>query len=91
VEACSGIEGKCILTSRATAISCTITPSTRRRQVQPAVSTSPGEEIVKAAEKFHCDVILHGIARTQGFEQIVRRQRNQKVLASTNLPVLVIR
>jgi len=60
-------------------------------ETEIAVSTSPGEEIVKAAEKFHCDVIFMASHGRKGLNKLFVGSETQKVLASTNLPVLVIR
>ncbi|HEX8601406.1 MAG TPA: universal stress protein [Pseudoduganella sp.] len=55
------------------------------------VSHSPYEEIVAAAEKYHCDIILMASHGRKGLNKLFLGSETQKVLAHTQLPVLVLR
>ena len=56
-----------------------------------ANSHSPYEEIVAAAEKHHCDIILMASHGRKGLNKLFLGSETQKVLAHTHLPVLVLR
>jgi nucleotide-binding universal stress UspA family protein len=55
------------------------------------MSTSPSEEIVEAANKYNCDIILMGSHGRSGLEKLLLGSETQKVLSHTTLPVLVLR
>lgn len=55
------------------------------------VSPSPYEEIVDAAAKFGCDIILMASHGRKGLNKLFVGSETQKVLGHTNLPVLVLR
>jgi nucleotide-binding universal stress UspA family protein len=54
-------------------------------------STSPSDEIVEAAKKFNCDIILMASHGRSGLEKLLLGSETQKVLSHTTLPVLVFR
>lgn len=54
-------------------------------------SPSPYEEIVAAAEKHNCDIILMASHGRKGLNKLFLGSETQKVLAHTHLPVLVLR
>ncbi|GGX93345.1 universal stress protein [Massilia dura] len=54
-------------------------------------SHSPYEEIVAAAEKHGCDIILMASHGRKGLNKLFLGSETQKVLAHTTLPVLVLR
>lgn len=56
-----------------------------------ALSFSPYEEIIKAANKFHCDVIFMASHGRKGLDRLFVGSETQKVLANTTLPVMVLR
>lgn len=56
-----------------------------------AVSPTPYDEIVLAAEKFGCDIILMASHGRRGLNKLFLGSETQKVLAHTTLPVLVLR
>jgi nucleotide-binding universal stress UspA family protein len=56
-----------------------------------AQSFSPYEEIVRAAEKYHCDVIFMASHGRKGFNKLFLGSETQKVLAHTTIPVVVFR
>jgi len=56
-----------------------------------ANSHSPYEEIVAAAEKHNCDIILMASHGRKGLNKLFLGSETQKVLAHTQLPVLVLR
>ncbi len=56
-----------------------------------ANSPSPYEEIVAAAEKYNCDIILMASHGRKGLNKLFLGSETQKVLAHTELPVLVLR
>ena len=56
-----------------------------------ALSFSPYEEIIKAANKFHCDVIFMASHGRRGLDKLFVGSETQKVLANTTLPVMIFR
>jgi nucleotide-binding universal stress UspA family protein len=56
-----------------------------------AKSPNPYEEIVAAAEKHGCDVIVMASHGRKGLNKLFLGSETQKVLAHTTLPVLVLR
>lgn len=60
-------------------------------ETSTAQSFSPYEEIVKAAEKFHCDIIVMASHGRKGLNKLFLGSETQKVMAHTSLPVLVFR
>lgn len=54
-------------------------------------SFSPAEEIINAAEKFGCDVIFMASHGRTGLSKLMIGSEIQKVLAGSQLPVLVFR
>ena len=56
-----------------------------------SMSTSPSDEIVEAAKKYHCDIILMASHGRTGLEKLLLGSETQKVLSHTELPVLVLR
>lgn len=56
-----------------------------------AQSTNPYEAIVKTAEERHCDIILMASHGRKGLNKLILGSETQKVLAHTDLPVLVLR
>jgi nucleotide-binding universal stress UspA family protein len=56
-----------------------------------AVSDSPYETILEAAQKFNANLIVMGSRRPGGLTGALLGSQTQKVLARANVPVLVIR
>ncbi|WEF32745.1 universal stress protein [Pseudoduganella chitinolytica] len=56
-----------------------------------ANSHNPYQEIVAAAEKHNCDIILMASHGRKGLNKLFLGSETQKVLAHTQLPVLVLR
>ena len=56
-----------------------------------AQSATPYEEIVKAAEQHHCDIIMMASHGRKGLNKLFLGSETQKVLAHPTLPVLVLR
>ena len=56
-----------------------------------AVSPSPHDEIVNAAQTYHCDIILMASHGRKGLNKLFVGSETQKVLAHTHLPVMVLR
>ena len=56
-----------------------------------ASSPSPYDEIVRAADKHNCDIILMASHGRKGLNKLFLGSETQKVLAHTQLPVLVLR
>ncbi|HAT33636.1 MAG TPA: universal stress protein [Janthinobacterium sp.] len=56
-----------------------------------ALSISPYEEIVAAASKHNCDIILMASHGRTGLNKLFLGSETQKVLAHTTLPVMVLR
>lgn len=54
-------------------------------------AVSPYEVIVKTAEERHCDIILMASHGRKGLNKLFLGSETQKVLAHTQLPVLVLR
>lgn len=54
-------------------------------------SADPYEEIVRAAEQYHCDVIFMASHGRRGLTRLFLGSETQKVLAHSTLPVLVYR
>ncbi|MBB3223122.1 universal stress protein [Pseudoduganella umbonata] len=54
-------------------------------------SHTPYKEIVAAAEKYNCDIILMASHGRTGLNKLFLGSETQKVLAHTELPVLVLR
>jgi nucleotide-binding universal stress UspA family protein len=55
------------------------------------LSPSPFEEIVEAANKFGCDIIMMASHGHTGLKSLLLGSQTQKVLAHTTLPVMVLR
>ena len=55
------------------------------------LSPSPYEEIVEAAKKFGCDLIMMASHGHTGLKSLLLGSQTQKVLSHTTLPVLVLR
>lgn len=60
-------------------------------QTEVAVSFSPYEEIIHAAEKHHCDAIFMGSHGRRGLSRLFVGSETQKVLAHAKVPVTVFR
>jgi nucleotide-binding universal stress UspA family protein len=56
-----------------------------------AVSPNPYEEIVAAAEKYGCDLIMMASHGRSGLSKLLMGSETQSVLSHTTLPVLVLR
>lgn len=56
-----------------------------------SMSASPSEEIIEAAKKYNCDIILMASHGRKGLEKLLLGSETQKVLAHTTLPVMVLR
>jgi nucleotide-binding universal stress UspA family protein len=56
-----------------------------------AISPSPYEEIVRAAEEYGCDAIFMASHGRKGLNRLFIGSETQKVLAHTTIPVLVLR
>lgn len=56
-----------------------------------ALSFSPYEEIIKAADQFNCDVIFMASHGRRGLSKLFVGSETQKVLAHSTIPVLVFR
>ncbi len=56
-----------------------------------AVSNSPFEAIIGAAEKFGCDLIVMASHGRRGFSGVLLGSETQKVLTHSKIPVLVVR
>lgn len=55
------------------------------------MSPSPFEEIVEAAKKFGCDIIMMASHGHTGLKSLLLGSQTQKVLSHTTLPVMVLR
>ena len=55
------------------------------------ISPSPHEEIVEAANKHGCDIIMMASHGSTGLNRLLLGSETQKVLAHTTLPVMVLR
>jgi len=60
-------------------------------EVITARSSSPSEEIIKAASKYKCDCIVMASHGRSGLSQIFMGSVTQKVLTQTSIPVMVYR
>jgi nucleotide-binding universal stress UspA family protein len=56
-----------------------------------SVSHTPFEEIVEAAKKFDCDLIMMASHGHKGLNKLLLGSQTDKVLAHTTVPVLVLR
>ena len=56
-----------------------------------AVSLSPCEEILRAAQQFHCDLIFMAARAQNAVQRFLLGSQTQLVLAHTTIPVLVFR
>ncbi len=56
-----------------------------------AQSFSPADEIIKAAKKYHCDVIFMGTHGRRGIQKLFLGSETRKVVARSDIPVLVLR
>ena len=56
-----------------------------------SMSASPSDEIVEAAKKYNCDIIVMASHGRSGWEKLFLGSETQKVLSHTTLPVLVLR
>ncbi|RJG14956.1 universal stress protein [Massilia cavernae] len=56
-----------------------------------ALSFRPHEEIIAAAQKYHCDVIFMASHGRRGLSRLLAGSETQKVLAYAPVPVLVLR
>ena len=54
-------------------------------------SFNPYEEIIKAAEQTHCDIIFMASHGRKGLNKLFAGSETQKVLAHSTIPVLVFR
>jgi nucleotide-binding universal stress UspA family protein len=60
-------------------------------QTAVALSFSPYEEIIKAANRFHCDVIFMASHGRKGLDKLFVGSETQKVLANSTIPVMIFR
>jgi nucleotide-binding universal stress UspA family protein len=60
-------------------------------ETRVAESFSPSEEITRAAEELGCDAIFMASHGRKGINRLFVGSETQKVLAHTNLPVMVFR
>ena len=60
-------------------------------ETQHLFGDSPAEEILAAARKAKADLIVMASHGRKGFEALLLGSETQKVLARTNVPVLVVR
>lgn len=60
-------------------------------EVHTVTSTAPHEEIVKCAEKYHCDVIFMASHGRKGIDRFLLGSETQKVLVLSKIPVLVFK
>ena len=56
-----------------------------------AMDDDPAGAIVKAARKYRCDGIVMGSHGRSGVARMLLGSQSQKVLASANVPVMVVR
>jgi nucleotide-binding universal stress UspA family protein len=56
-----------------------------------ALSFSPYEEIIRAAQKFNCDAVFMASHGRKGLNKLFLGSETQKVLAHSTIPVLVYR
>lgn len=60
-------------------------------EILVAQSFNPYEEIIKTAEKFHCDAIFMASHGRKGLNKLFIGSETQKVLVHSSIPVLVLR
>ncbi|MFC7299738.1 universal stress protein [Herminiimonas aquatilis] len=60
-------------------------------EVHTATGTRPHQEIIKAAEQFHCDTIFMASHGKKGLDKVLLGSETQKVLSHSTIPVLVFR
>jgi nucleotide-binding universal stress UspA family protein len=56
-----------------------------------AMSAKPADQIVEAAEKYGCDLIMMASHGRTGLSKLLMGSETQSVLSNTTLPVLVLR
>ncbi|SDY93168.1 Nucleotide-binding universal stress protein, UspA family [Collimonas sp. OK242] len=56
-----------------------------------AQAFNPDEEIISAAEKYHCDAIFMASHGRSGLSRLFLGSKTQRVLAHSTIPVLVLR
>jgi len=56
-----------------------------------ALSLNPHEEIIKAADSFHCDAIFMASHGPRSMHRLFAGSQTQKVLAHSTVPVMVFR
>jgi len=56
-----------------------------------AMSAKPADQIVEAAEKYGCDLIMMASHGRSGLSKLLMGSETQSVLSGTSLPVLVLR
>lgn len=60
-------------------------------EVHTATGVRPYQEIIKTAEKFHCDTIFMASHGKKGLDKVLLGSETQKVLSHSTIPVLVFR
>lgn len=60
-------------------------------EVHTVASTAPHEEIVRCAEKYHCDVIFMASHGRKGLDKLLLGSEAQKVLVHSTLPVMIFK
>ncbi|CAL62469.1 putative universel stress protein UspA-like [Herminiimonas arsenicoxydans] len=60
-------------------------------EVHTVTGVHPYQEIIKAANDFHCDAIFMASHGKKGIDKILLGSETQKVLAHSTIPVLVYR
>jgi nucleotide-binding universal stress UspA family protein len=60
-------------------------------ETHTALSFLPYEEIIRAADDYHCDVIFMASHGRRGLSRLLAGSQTQKVLAYSKVPVLVLR
>jgi nucleotide-binding universal stress UspA family protein len=60
-------------------------------ETHTALSFLPYEEIIRAADDFHCDAIFMASHGRRGLSRLLAGSQTQKVLAYSHVPVLVLR
>ena len=55
------------------------------------MSASPSDEIVEAAKKYNCDIILMASHGRTGLDKLLLGSETQKVLTHCTIPVLIVR
>jgi nucleotide-binding universal stress UspA family protein len=69
-------------TARAAGVAC---------EAHTTLSFLPYEEIIRAAREYGCDVIFMASHGRRGLSRLLAGSQTQKVLAYSNIPVLVLR